>query len=111
MTEEDADYLVSYRKYFFDEHIVLEFLVKNTVANSILEDVKVKLVLNSEEVDVALTVPASEIKYNETSNLYIGIARNPENKIVGFSSPCYLAFTVKELAANGSVSSEYADES
>lgn len=51
-----------------------------------------KLELNNDEVDVALTVAATEIKEGETSNVFVGIARNPENKIVAFASPCYLNF-------------------
>lgn len=83
---------MQYVKYFFEEHIVLEFLVKNNTQDTILRDVKVKLELSSEEVDVALTVAAAEIKEGETSNIFVGVARNPENKIVAFTSPCYLSY-------------------
>jgi len=35
LTDKGADYSASYSKYFFESHIVLEFLVKNNVQDSV----------------------------------------------------------------------------
>lgn len=73
----------------------------------VLKDVNVKLDLNNDEVDVALTVAAAEIKADSTSNIFVGIARHPDSKLVAFSSPCFLSFTVCELGPGGQVTASY----
>lgn len=72
-----------------------------------MKDVKVKLDFNSEDVDVALTIDASEIKEGGTSNVFVGVVRNPEVKMAAFTSQCFLLFTVCELGNDGKVTSSY----
>ncbi|KAL4445701.1 hypothetical protein ABPG74_006252 [Tetrahymena malaccensis] len=110
LTDKNASYLVSYVKYFFDDYVVLEYLVKNKAQDQILKDVKVKLDLNNENIQVEKIVAATEIKEEEASNIFVALARNPEFKVIAFSSQCFLTFQVQDIGANGKVISEYADE-
>ena len=61
LTEKDTEYVVSYRKYLFDQHILLVFSVENTLASQRLINVRVEVTpadALSEDFSVEFTAPA-----------------------------------------------------
>jgi coatomer protein complex subunit gamma len=43
LTESETEYVVSYVKHVIDDHVVLEFIITNTIADQLLVDVGVSL--------------------------------------------------------------------
>ena len=63
LTEKDTEYVVSYRKYLFDQHVLLVFSVENTLASQRLINVRVEVTPAdglSEDFSVEFTAPAAE---------------------------------------------------
>jgi len=82
ITEQNAEFNVVVNKFFFDEYIVLEYRVKNGIPNTVLGNVEVQVTFASENLKMAHTMPADSIKADETSNILIGVAKNPDICIV-----------------------------
>jgi hypothetical protein len=47
LTEREAEFEVRLRKFFFKEHLLLEYTVSNKTPHSTLEEVKIELKHNS----------------------------------------------------------------
>lgn len=82
ITEQSAEYPVKLRKIFFDDNIVLEFIVGNTLEDTTITDVRVELKFESEEMEEVQMVSVNEIKTNTSGSVFITIATHPEHKIV-----------------------------
>jgi hypothetical protein len=67
------------------------------------------LQINNENLKITHIFAANEIKYNQTSSIFLVIARNPEMRIVTNTSNCFLKFKVVEVAGD-TVQAQYDDE-
>jgi len=109
ITDPQAEYQVRVKKILFDDYIVLEFAVKNTLENNVLFDVTVDLQFDSEDLKTMQIISVNQIKTNDTSSVFVTVAKNPEFKIIIANVSSFLKFRIAEFSGNTKVS-EYEDE-
>ena len=67
--------------------------------------------LSSENIKLAHILEASEIRPQTTSNIFVGLAKNPELKFIPSNISTILKFEANEInLSNNSVASQYDDE-
>jgi len=112
LTDPKAEYLIKLRKIFFDNYVVLEFNVTNTLADHVLREVNVEFNLQNDNLKLVNATSINEIRANDNSNCYLIIAKNPEFKILAFNSgDCFMKFKVREVGPDGKPrGAEYDDE-
>lgn len=108
LTEKEAEYEVKLRKFFFKEHLVLEYTVANHTPSAILEDVKIELKHNSESLSFIHMIPAKEIKPNSTSDIFLGLSVASDEHFIAATFNSLMKFRVKET--QGSKVTQYEDE-
>jgi len=108
LTEHDSDYVVSCVKHIFEKNIVLQFNVTNKVNDSVLDNVGVKLDL-VENVREKFQAKAVRIAYEETGQIYVACARNPNALALGAIS-CKITFFFKTVDTDGEILDDDVDE-
>uniref|UniRef100_A0A7S3DM60 Coatomer subunit gamma n=1 Tax=Palpitomonas bilix TaxID=652834 RepID=A0A7S3DM60_9EUKA len=113
LTEGEAEYVVNVVKHFFANFIVLQFNVKNTLEEMVLEDVAVRMDGTDANLRMAATIPAARIGYNQPGICFVAYrvrGMNPKGAALhlpGSSLECSLTFSVKEVdPATGEESEE-----
>ncbi|KXT08001.1 hypothetical protein AC579_5167 [Pseudocercospora musae] len=103
LTESETEYVVSAVKHLFKEHVVLQFNIKNTLADYVLSDVTVictPSATDEEEesplVDDGFIIPAELLKTDEPGTVYVSFTR-PADQPVAASFTNVLKFTLKEM--------------
>lgn len=109
ITDPQAEYQVKVKKILFDDYIVLEFAVKNTLENNVLFDVTVDLQFDSEDLKTMQIISINQIKTNDTASVFVTVAKNPEFKIIISNVSSFLKFRIAEFSGKTKVS-EYEDE-
>ncbi len=100
LTESETEYVVSVVKHIFKENIVLQYQVKNTLPDTVIQDVSVVASPNSEEENLEedFIIPAPKIKNDEPGTIYVAF-----KKVAGeqsFPTATFnnvLKFTSKEI--------------
>jgi coatomer protein complex subunit gamma len=112
LTDAKAEYLVKLRKIFFDEYLLLEFNVTNTLSNHLLKDVTVDINFSNENLKIMTGTSVNEIKGGDSGNAYVVIAKNPELRVIPFTATdCFLKFKARDVGADGKPKgAEYEDE-
>lgn len=102
LTESETEYVVSVVKHIFKEHIVLQFDIKNTLPDTVLEDVSVVASPSEEDSEVGLEeefiIPISKLATGEPGTVYVSFRRLESNKsfpVTTFTN--FLKFTSKEI--------------
>lgn len=76
LTESEMEYVVSCVKHIFNDHIVLQFSVVNTIDDQRLRDVGVAVDISDEDLyTLENEIRAPIAKYGETSYCYVVLAR------------------------------------
>lgn len=100
LTESETEYVVSVVKHIFRVHIVLQYEVKNTLPDTVLQDVSV-LATPSEEDGVLqedFIIPAPKLATNEPGTIYVAFKRlGGEHSFPVTSFTNILKFTSKEI--------------
>ncbi|KAF2861481.1 Coatomer, gamma subunit [Piedraia hortae CBS 480.64] len=116
LTESETEYVVSAVKHIFQEHIVLQFDIKNTLADYVLADVSVLCVAeagdeSSSELEEEFIIPAPLLRPDEPGTVFVSLARDSEAYTVA-SFTNTLKFTLKEIDPTTSEPEEsgYEDE-
>ena len=78
LSEEETEYVVRCIKHVMPEHIILQFLIQNTVEEQRLVNCTVAIEGDSECFEVAGEIAAESIKYGETVNAFAVVTRNPD---------------------------------
>lgn len=102
LTESEMEYVVSVVKHIFENHIVLQFSVVNTIDDQMLKDVIVACeVAEDEGYTVESEIKAPTAKYGDRATCYVCLARSEE---VGAGAPttigCELKFRVVQVDPN-----------
>jgi coatomer protein complex subunit gamma len=97
LTESETEYVVSCIKHIFDKHVVLQFIVQNTIDDQRLENVTVMLQNDGDLFDITGEIPASKIKYGETVNSFVILERNVDSPIENSTFTCTLHFHVIQV--------------
>jgi coatomer protein complex subunit gamma len=98
LTESETEYVVTCTKHIFQNHVVLQFSVQNTIDDQRLDNVTVLIDDSNSEVFTASgEVPVSGIKYGESKNCFTVLERNPDEELTPSQFTCELRFTVVQV--------------
>ena len=99
LTETETEYVVSVVKHIFKEHIVLQYEVKNTLPDTILEDVSVVTTpAEEEDLEEDFIIPAAKLATNEPGVIYVSFRKSSgEGSFPASSFTNVLKFTTKEI--------------
>ncbi|RMX84181.1 hypothetical protein D0867_16014 [Hortaea werneckii] len=103
LTESETEYVVSAIKHLYKDHLVLQFEVKNTLADYVLADVTMECTassLSEDDDDTPLEdeyiIPAPLLKTDEPGTVYVSFSR-PTSAFVAASFTNNLKFSLKEI--------------
>mmetsp|Transcript_33255 Transcript_33255/g.80443 ORF Transcript_33255/g.80443 Transcript_33255/m.80443 type:complete len:961 (+) Transcript_33255:117-2999(+) len=97
LSEEETEYVVRCVKHVMPEHIILQFIIQNTVEEQRLVNCTVAIEGDSECFEVAGEVAAESIKYGETVNAFTVVTRNPDAPLAPCNFECILRFGVIQV--------------
>jgi coatomer protein complex subunit gamma len=99
LTESETEYVVSVVKHIFKEHIVLQYEVKNTLPDTVLEDVSVVATpVEEEELEEDFIIPAAKLVTDEPGTIYVSFKKSSGEGAFPVSSfTNVLKFTTKEI--------------
>lgn len=99
LTESETEYVVSVVKHIFKEHIVLQYEVKNTLPDTVLEDVSVVATpAEEEELEEDFIIPAAKLVTDEPGTIYVSFKKvNGDGSFPVSSFTNVLKFTTKEI--------------
>jgi coatomer protein complex subunit gamma len=99
LTESETEYVVTAVKHVLKEHIVVQYDIKNTLPDTVLEDVTVVATPSEEEVlEEEFIVPAPKLATNEPGIVYVTfkkLAGEHSFPVASFTN--ILKFTSKEI--------------
>lgn len=114
LTEAETEYVVSVVKHIFKEHIVLQFEVKNTLPDTVLENVSVVASpSDEEELEEVFIIQSEKLPTNEPGKVYVAFKKlNGEASLPISTFSNVLKFTSKEIDPSTSEPEEtgYDDE-
>lgn len=99
LTEAETEYVVSVVKHIFNEHIVLQYEVKNTLPDTVLENVSVVASpSDEEELEEVFIIQAEKLATNEPGNVYVAFRKvNGQASLPVSTFSNVLKFTSKEI--------------
>jgi len=95
LTESETEYTVAVIKHVFPAHVVLQFDCTNTLADQLLEQVRVELEV-PEGWEILAEVAAPRLEYNVAGTIYVVMATPEELSECVATIPANLKFTVKD---------------
>ena len=114
LTESETEYVVSVIKHIFKEHIVLQYEVKNTLPDTVLEDLSVVATpAEEDELEEDFIIPAASLTTDVPGSIYVSFKKvNGESAFPASSFTNVLKFTTKEIDPTTSQPEEggYEDE-
>ena len=99
LTESETEYVVSVVKHIFKEHIVLQYDVKNTLADTVLEEVSVVATPSEEEevLEEEFIIPVSKLSTDEPGTIYVSFKKMGGIPFAVTTFTNILKFTSKEI--------------
>jgi coatomer subunit gamma len=98
LTESETEYVVQCTKHIFQNHVVLQFSVQNTIEDQRLDNVTVLVDDSDSEIFSASgEIACNGIKYGETKHCFTVLERNAELQLTPSSFTCELRFTVTQV--------------
>ena len=98
LTESETEYVVTVVKHVFEAHIVFQFNVFNTIADTVLEQVSVLMVPSP---DTGLTedfiMPVPSLSTGAAGLVYVSFTREQPTAYAAGSFGCTLRFVSKEV--------------
>lgn len=117
LTESETEYVVSAVKHIFKEHVVLQYDIKNTLDQTVLENVTILASPSDEDeptLEEEFIIPAPALKTNEPGVAYVAFKKvGGEHAFPAASFTNVLKFTSKEIdpttgeAEDGGYEDEY----
>jgi len=98
LTESETEYVVSVIKHIFKEHIVLQYEVKNTLPDTVLEAVSVVATpSDEEELEEDFIIPAPKLATDEPGTIYVSFKKIATEGFPASTFTNVLKFTTKEI--------------
>ncbi|MCJ1378714.1 coatomer subunit gamma [Xylographa soralifera] len=99
LTESETEYAVSVVKHIFKDHVVLQYEVKNTIPDTVLEDVSVVATPSEEDesLEEEFIIPVSRLNTDEPGTIYVSFKKIGESPFSVTSFTNVLKFTSKEI--------------
>ncbi|KAK9449591.1 adaptin N terminal region-domain-containing protein [Limtongia smithiae] len=114
LTESETEYVITGVKHVFKEHLVLQFDVQNTLADTVLEDVSVIAAEGDDEPAYVeeFIVSLPKLEPQTTGTVYVAFARPVGEEYAGAAFSNTLRFTSKEIDPSTGVPEDegYEDE-
>ena len=109
ISDKESDFFVRVRKHIFEDHIVLEYTVRNQDEAHDIVNVEVRNVVEKEDLQVCHLIENVKIPNGNEGKVFVSLQKNPETKIVSTDIKSVLEFKA-QLIEEGEVSNEYDDE-
>lgn len=99
LTEAETEYVVTLVKHIFKEHIVFQYEVKNTLPDTVLENVSVVATpADDEELEEVFIIQAEKLSTDEPGKVYVAFKKiNGEGSLPISTFTNVLKFTSKEI--------------
>ncbi|KAF2146183.1 uncharacterized protein K452DRAFT_219956 [Aplosporella prunicola CBS 121167] len=100
LTESETEYVVSAIKHIFNEHIVVQYDIKNTLPDTVLADVTMVVTPSDDEesgLEEEFIIPAPQLKTDEPGTVFVSFKRTAGEAFVASSFTNILKFTLKEI--------------
>ena len=99
LTESETEYVVTVVKHIFKDNVVLQYDVKNTLADTVLEEVSIVATPSEEEegLEEEFIIPVSRLATDEPGTIYVSFKKTSDNPFVVTSFTNVLKFTSKEI--------------
>ena len=113
LTESETEYVVSVVKHIFKDHLVLQFSVKNTLSDALLEEVSmITTPPDEQQLEEDFIIPVPRLGHDEVGTVWVSFKRLAKDGLPTGSFTNVLKFTSKEIdPATGKPEEEgYEDE-
>ena len=99
LTESETEYVVTAVKHIFKDHIVLQYDIKNTFPETVLEDVSVVATPSDEDegLEEEFIMPIPKLSTDEPGTVYVSFKKTGDSPFVATSFTNVLKFTSKEI--------------
>ena len=111
LTESETEYVVECVKHIFEDHVVVQFLVQNTLDDQRLDNVTVSVETEPGIYEVTGEIAAEHIKYGDIGNCFAVVERNTSESITASKFSCEMKFAITQIdPATGEEEGEPYDE-
>lgn len=93
----------------FENNIILEYLIENTLDNIVLRDISIQTELNCDNLQIQDIQSITELKPKSKGRLLLGLAVNPESRIPITTINSFMNCSVNEIQ-NGQAVNGYTEE-
>ena len=99
LTESETEYVVSVIKHVFKEHIVLQYTIKNTMTDTILEDVSVIATPSDDDagLEEEFSIPLDKLPQEQPGTVFVSFKKTTDITYPITSFTNVLKFTSKEI--------------
>lgn len=101
LTDRDTEFVVRCVKHVFDNHLVLQFNVENTLDGILLADVGITVEPDSEGYVEEFSTPVDELGPHAKGTVYVAFARPAEVEELGAEFGATLVCTTKDVDETG----------
>jgi len=96
LTEEETEYVVKCIKHIMPEHIILQFLIQNTVEDQRIERVLLDIECDSDTYEIIGDIPAETAEYGEIANVFT-VLKCTDKSIRSVLLTCQLHFLAVQV--------------
>ena len=98
LTESETEYVVSVIKHIFKDYVVLQYEVKNTLADVVLEEVSVIATPSEEDaLEEEFIIPVAKLETNQPGTVYVSFKKIGDSPYPVTTISNVLKFTSKEI--------------
>lgn len=99
LTESETEYVVTAIKHIYKDNIVIQYDIKNTLANTVLEEISVVAAPSEEEesLEEEFVVPVAKLGTDELGTVFVSFKKVGESTYPVTSFTNILKFTSKEI--------------
>lgn len=99
LTESETEYVVSVMKHIYKEHLVLQYEIKNTMTDTLLEEVSVVATPSEEEesLEEEFTIPVAKLATDQPGTVFVSFKKSADTAYPVTSFTNVLKFTSKEI--------------
>lgn len=99
LTESETEYVVTVIKHIFKEHVVLQYEIKNTLPDTVLEDVSMVAAPSEEEesLEEEFIIPVARLVTDQPGAVYVSFKKIGDTPYPITSVTNVLKFTSKEI--------------
>ena len=99
LTESETEYVVSVIKHIYKEHLVLQYEIKNTMTDTVLEEVSVVATPSEEEesLEEEFTIPVAKLAADQPGTVFVSFKKSSDVAYPVTSFTNVLKFTSKEI--------------